>query len=148
MLGRPRKIRRVGFNPELTYFKPAGIPLRHIPILELKVEEAEAIRLSDYEGLDQQSAAKKMDVSRITYLRVLHTAHKKVSEALILGKGLSIKGGDFVMKPKGRNKRGLGGTEYCMCPECGKKVIHQKGTPCYERKCPDCKCSMRGKFCS
>ncbi len=63
---RPRKCRRVVFMPEVTYFKPAGIPLRDLDEVRLSVEEAEAVRLKDLEGLEQQQCAEKMNVSRVS----------------------------------------------------------------------------------
>jgi len=61
---RPPKWRRVGFIPEVTFFKPAGIPLAHLEEIRLSVEEAEAIRLKDLEGLEQEECAQKMLISR------------------------------------------------------------------------------------
>ena len=57
---RPLKCRRVAFLPEATYFKPAGVPLRLLDEVLLSVEEAEAIRLKDLEGLAQTPGAEKM----------------------------------------------------------------------------------------
>ena len=51
-MSRPPKCRRVAFIPEVTYFKPAGIPLRTLDEVSLSVEEVEAIRLKDMEGLE------------------------------------------------------------------------------------------------
>ena len=47
---RPQKCRRVAYLPEVTYFKPAGIPLRVLEEVVLSVEEVEALRLKDIEG--------------------------------------------------------------------------------------------------
>ena len=60
--------------PEVTYFKPAGIPLRVLEEVCLSVEEAEAIRLKDLEGLDQEQCAEGMNISRPTFQRVLGSA--------------------------------------------------------------------------
>ena len=54
---RPPKCRRVAFLPQATYFKPAGVPLRILDEVVLSVEEAEAIRLKDLEGLEQEEGA-------------------------------------------------------------------------------------------
>jgi predicted DNA-binding protein (UPF0251 family) len=61
----------------------------------LTVDECEAIRLADLEGLYQDRAAEKMDVSRQTFGRIIESAHKKVAEALVKGKALKIEGGDI-----------------------------------------------------
>jgi predicted DNA-binding protein (UPF0251 family) len=55
--------------PEVTFFKPAGIPLAHLEEILLSVEEAEAIRLKDLEGLEQEKCAQKMLISRPTFHR-------------------------------------------------------------------------------
>jgi predicted DNA-binding protein (UPF0251 family) len=74
----------------------------------LSVEELEAIRLSDFEHLDQESAANLMQVSRQTYGRILFTARGIVGEALVTGKALKIAGGAYTMRGRGRRHRGRG----------------------------------------
>ncbi len=92
---RPRKCCRVAFSPEVTYFKPAGIPLRMLDEIELTVEELEAIRLKDMEGLEQEPGAAKMNISRPTFQRILASARQKIAEALLKGKAIRIGGGAF-----------------------------------------------------
>jgi len=94
---RPPKWRCVSFMPQTTYFKPAGIPLALLKEVRLSVEEAEAIRLKDLEGLEQEECAQRMHISRPTFHRVLESARKKVAESLINGKALRIDGGNFGM---------------------------------------------------
>jgi predicted DNA-binding protein (UPF0251 family) len=94
---RPVKYRRVAEMPLATYFKPAGVPLRLLEEAILAVEEAEAIRLKDLLGLEQQECAEKMAVSRSTFHRILRAAHHKVATALINGQALRIEGGNFAM---------------------------------------------------
>jgi len=49
------------------------------------------------------------------------------------GRGLGRGGG------RGRmGGRGLGVGGECICPNCGFKVAHQQGSPCYEVQCPKC----------
>lgn len=172
MRGRPKRKRCISFVPEITYFKPAGIPLRDLQEEILTLDEVEALRLTDIEGLDQESAAKKMEVARITYLKIIHSAHKKVAQALIYGKSIQLKGGDIIMPNldgtgpqgqgpmtgrgagrgtgRGQNAQGprAGGSAECTCPSCGEKVAHTRGTPCSQTKCPKCDTPMRGVFCS
>jgi len=166
MRGRPKRFRFVGFNPEITYFKPAGVPLRELAEEILTLDEVEAIRLYDLEDLDQEQSAEKMQVSRITFLRILHSAHKKVAQSLIYGKAIRMKGGDIIMpnydgtgprgqgsmtgrrNPAGRGQgQGIGGTTSCVCPNCGETMPHTKGIPCSQTKCPKCGTPMRGEFC-
>lgn len=87
---RPRLCRRVRFNPRATYFKPQGVPMTHLDIVELSAEEAEALRLKNVKGLDQVEAAKKMNTSQSTFQRILSSAYKKVSQALVEGKAIKI----------------------------------------------------------
>jgi predicted DNA-binding protein (UPF0251 family) len=83
--------------PEVTYFKPAGIPLRSLEEVVLSVEEAEALRLKDIEGLEQGDGAKKMNISRPTFQRILTSARQKMADAILNGKAVNIKGGNFEM---------------------------------------------------
>jgi len=92
---RPSKCRRVAFLPGVTYFKPAGIPLRLLEEVRLSIEEAEAIRLKELVGLDQELAAEKMNVSRPTFQRVLAEARRKIADALLNGKAVRIEGGNY-----------------------------------------------------
>lgn len=94
---RPRKCRRVAFMPGVTFFKPAGVPMRSLEETRLSLEEVEALRLKDLEGMEQEPAAEKMSVSRPTFQRVLASARRKVADALLNGKAVRIAGGDFEM---------------------------------------------------
>jgi len=95
---RPRLCRRVRFNPNITYFKPRGIPLNELKEINLQVEEFEAIRLKDLEGLEQEECAKKMGISQPTFHRLILSARKKVADAIVNGKAIKIEGGDYKYK--------------------------------------------------
>jgi predicted DNA-binding protein (UPF0251 family) len=96
-MGRHPLCRRVSYLPSVTFFKPAGIPLRELEEVCLSVEELEAIRLKDIEDLEQEQCAEKMNISRPTFVRILDAARKKMAEALINGKAIRIEGGHFEM---------------------------------------------------
>lgn len=98
-MARPLKCRRVAFMPGITFFKPAGTPLRALEEVQLTVEEAEALRLKDLEGLEQQKGAEKMNISRPTFQRVLASARQKTADALLNGKAIRIEGGNFEISP-------------------------------------------------
>jgi predicted DNA-binding protein (UPF0251 family) len=83
--------------PQVTYFKPAGVPSRPLEAVALSVEELEAIRLKDVEGLQQEECAQRMRISRPTFHRVLESARQKVADALINGKAVRIEGGNFAL---------------------------------------------------
>jgi predicted DNA-binding protein (UPF0251 family) len=96
-MGRQPMRRRVDSIPRVSYFKPAGVPLSGLEEVRLSVEEAEALRLKDIEGLEQDGCAKKMKVSRSTFARVLLSARQKMAEALLNGKAIRIEGGNYEM---------------------------------------------------
>jgi len=87
---RPRRYRRIGFNPRVTYYKPQGIPMRSLGVIELTIEEVEALRLKNIKELDQIECAKQMKTSQSTFQRILSSAYKKMSRALIQGKAIRI----------------------------------------------------------
>ena len=87
---RPRRCRRIQFDPEVIFFKPQGVPLKQLESVELSLEELEALRLKDEEQLDQVICAKKMNTSQSTFQRILASARKKVTEALIKGKAIRV----------------------------------------------------------
>lgn len=154
-MARPLRPRVVNFQPNVTYYKPRGIPLSSLEEVELTIDELEALRLSDFENLEQTEAAKEMKISQSTYHRILKKAHQKIAESLVLGKAIKIKGGEFTMPfgfgrsggrglGRGRGRMGgpfaagPGGECVCTNPECGHIVPHQAGVPCYQQKCPKC----------
>jgi predicted DNA-binding protein (UPF0251 family) len=94
---RPTKWRRVASIPRVTYFKPAGIPLGVLEDVGLTVEELEAIRLKDLEGLQQEECAQRMRISRPTFHRILGSARQKIADAFINGKAIRIEGGNFAL---------------------------------------------------
>ena len=127
-MARPRNCRRVGSMPGSDYFKPRGIPLSMLEEVTLAVDEFEAIRLADLEGLYQEQAAKKMNVSRQTFGWIIESAHKKVAEALVQGKALKIEGGEFKMALMRKFR----------CEECQHswELPYGTGRPA---NCPSCK---------
>ena len=99
---RPRKRRMVGREPGVSYFKPQGVPLTGLDEVTLTVEEYEALRLSDREGLSQEDAALKMGISQPTFYRLIKSARSKVSQAIIDGKAIRITGGNYCIRGRGR----------------------------------------------
>ncbi|MFC2018708.1 DUF134 domain-containing protein [Chloroflexota bacterium] len=96
-MGRQPLPRCVDFMPDVTYFKPPGVPSVRLKEVCLSVEEAEATRLKDLEGLEQEECARKMKVSRSTFARVLVSSRRKIADALLHGKAIRIEGGNFEM---------------------------------------------------
>jgi predicted DNA-binding protein (UPF0251 family) len=125
---RPLKCRRVGSIPGTTFFKPAGIPLHSLEEVRLSLEEAEALRLKEIEGLDQEAASARMNVSRPTFQRVLASARRKVADAVLNARALRISGGNIEMAfSRFRCRSGhqwdapdeaAGQLESVLCPTC------------------------------
>ena len=155
-MARPRRIRRISFQPDVTYFKPAGIPMCNLKEAVLSFDELETIRLIDYEAIEQDKAAKQMKISQPTLSRLLKEARKKLAGAIINGQAIKIQGGNFKMvQPRGRGfgmGRGLrkgegrgrmggfgaGPGGVCKCPKCGYEEPQIRGQPCINKKCPKC----------
>jgi len=97
-MARPRLFRRIAFSPNITYFKPRGVPLRELEEVLLPVDEFEAVRLKDLEGLEQEECARKMNISQPTFHRLILSARKKVADAIINGKAIRIEGGTGYQK--------------------------------------------------
>jgi predicted DNA-binding protein (UPF0251 family) len=134
-VARPPKSRRVEFAPEFTYFKPAGIPKTKLEELVLNVEELEAIRLKDREGLEQVDCAERMHVSRATFQRILVSARNKIAEAIIEGKAIKIEGGNYH----------FAGKRHFRCVACEHEFAELLETDSVEEdvKCPKCKLRIR-----
>jgi predicted DNA-binding protein (UPF0251 family) len=96
-MGRRYLWRKVSSIPLITYFKPAGIRMSELEEVKLLIEEAEAIRLKDIEGLEQEGCAQKMNISRSTFSRLLDSARQKIADALVNSKAIRIEGGNFEM---------------------------------------------------
>jgi predicted DNA-binding protein (UPF0251 family)/predicted Fe-Mo cluster-binding NifX family protein len=90
---RPSSCRFVSGSPGAVLFKPAGIPTRSLTEVVMTLDEFEAIRLADLEGLYQEEAARRMGISRTTFGRILDSAHRKVAEVLSGGRCLRLEGG-------------------------------------------------------
>jgi len=116
----------------VTYFKPAGIPLRTLTEVNLSVEELEAIRLRDQEDLDQEECAGRMNISRATFQRVLQSARKKLADALLTGKAIKIEGGNFDMAPL-----------HFVCPNYHEwEVPFEAAMKEAQQSCPTCNSSV------
>jgi predicted DNA-binding protein (UPF0251 family) len=90
---RPFCQRRIAGVPAASVFKPLGIPLRELDEIVMTLDEFEAIRLANLDGLYQEQAAEQMSVSRPTFSRIIDSAYRKVADAIVHGKALRIEGG-------------------------------------------------------
>lgn len=125
-MARPPIERSVGALPRVTLFKPAGVPGRELEQLRLAVDELEAIRLVDLDGLSHEQAAEVMGVSRQTVGRVLERGRAKIAEALVGGKAILIGGGQY--RVEARTWR---------CFACDERWTSE-GEPPADVACPHC----------
>lgn len=92
MVWQDRKDARVCHVPEILEFSPASCTKGESVVLT--VDEFEAIRLIDKEGLSQKECREQLEVGRTT-ARIYENARKKLANALVLGRRLIIEGGDY-----------------------------------------------------
>jgi predicted DNA-binding protein (UPF0251 family) len=146
-LARPTKWRKIDNIPTVPYFIPSEKDVLEIPENILKLEELEAIRLKDLEGLEQGECADKMEVSRPTFQRILLAAREKIADSLINGKTIHIEGGKFT-----RNICSV------ICEDCGKEWMEsyenlelirngQSFCPSCDSTKISCRQNCKGKFC-
>ncbi|WP_292484845.1 DUF134 domain-containing protein [Methanohalobium sp.] len=143
---RPKKQRIVDIEPEVSDFKPTGIPLSSLDEVNITIDELESLRLIYLENLNQTESARKMMIHQSTFQRISQQAIEKITNALINGKAIKIGGGNYTtpaeqktVHGQGKGKHGFGGPSgTCICPDCGYEQSHQKGIPCNQVKCPEC----------
>ena len=90
---RPQCRRQIHGRPQAASFKPTGIPIRDLEEVTVTLDEFEAVRLADLDGLYQEQAAEQMGVSRPTFSRIVESAHRKIADALVHAKVIRIEGG-------------------------------------------------------
>lgn len=129
---RPHKCRKICSNPDVVYFKPAGMRMHDLEEVVITLDEFEAIRLADYEGLYQEKAAEQMNVSRQTFGNIINSAHKKIADFIINAKALQISGGMIEISPEMER--------YFLCRNCEHQFEAPFGTE-KPKHCPSCESS-------
>ena len=127
-MARPEKNRNVLMPPSFNNFKPVGIKMTNMEQILLTLDEYEALRLADYDGLEHSEAAEKMNISRPTFTRLITKTRQKIAEFIVEGKALQIEGGSvhfsqnmiLCLNCENRYQVSLNKKEYA-CPECGSK---------------------------
>jgi len=97
--GRPGKYRIVRVDPKISQFSPRGRPGRPEEV-EIRMDEYEALRLADYQGLSQKEAAKSMRISQQTFSRILRKAHQLIAKGITTGSAIRIQGGQYVISTR------------------------------------------------
>jgi len=95
------------------------------------LEEIEAVRLKDMKGMEQAECAVLMGLSRPTFQRILQSARVKIATALVEGRTIIIRGGNYLMKNR-----------VFECVECKHvwevESCSEGGKHGYEIACPKC----------
>ena len=125
---RPKCCRQIGVMPEKTCFRPSGMTSARSEEVHLTLDEYEALRLADLDGLYQEQAAARMNISRQTFGRIIEEAHRKVADVLVNGKVLKIEGGSVSVKTE----------EPVRCPHCRRAFSPDCGKR-DEMSCPHCR---------
>ncbi|OOE74536.1 MULTISPECIES: DUF134 domain-containing protein [Salinivibrio] len=85
---RPKMPRRICGKPHTNCFKPNAIPLSELETVTIGLDEFEAMRLVDHQGMQQLQAAEVMGVSRQTLANLVKRARAKTTACLVEGKAL------------------------------------------------------------
>jgi len=107
-MARPKTVRKMVSPPKFKGFKPYGYYAKEEEPLIMPFEEYEAIRLCDYELLNQSEAAEFMGVSRPTLTRIYESARRKVAKAFAEARAIAIEGGKVFFD-----------NEWFRCKNCG-----------------------------
>ncbi len=92
---RPKKERWVECQPGERCFRPLCMAPDKVQGVCLTIDEFEAVRLYDLEGLEQVEVARRMNIHRSTVSRMLDSAHRKIADALVNIKAIKIEGGCY-----------------------------------------------------
>ena len=92
---RKKRNRRIQVPPVIKGMSVFGVRGRKSNEVYLLIEEYEAIRLLDYQGLTQEEAAVHMDISRPTLTRIYEEARNQVATSFVEGRDIIIRGGDI-----------------------------------------------------
>lgn len=104
-MARPHCPRRIADLPGVVFFKPAGIPLRELEERILPLDQFEALRLADVEGMAQLDAARRMGISRQTFSRILARARHTVATCMTQGMAIRIEGGVVHLESRSGKRR-------------------------------------------
>ena len=125
-MSRPTRYRRIEFPPLIKGFTPIGVHAKKDEVIVILLEEYEALRLMDYEYLNQVEAAQRMNVSRPTLTRIYDSARKKLASALVNSLRIEIAGGSVEFED-----------DWFRCLKC--QTVFQVHIVEQEHLCPHCK---------
>ncbi len=122
-----KKCRKLSGIPSVKGFKPLALPMDLEEAIQLELDEYEALKLMDYEGMIHEQAAQAMHVSRPTLSRIYESARKKVAKAFVEGKGILIQGGAVDLDQ-----------QTYRCTQCGSQFQIESGKNDPDYLCPSC----------
>ncbi|MFO8001499.1 MAG: DUF134 domain-containing protein [Marinilabilia sp.] len=123
---RPKTLRKVVKPPDFKGFRPYGFSGHSSGKVELLYEEYEALKLADYDLMNQLEASKVMGVSRPTFARIYESARRKMARALVEVKEIkAVYGEAFLDK------------NWWICNQCNARFTLPKSAE--NRGCPVCK---------
>ena len=107
-------------------FIPEGMQRSKMQFVTLLSEELEALKLMDYEEMDQVRASKVMNISRPTFTRIYKRARKKIAEGLVELKSIKLNGGNSYLSEN-----------WFSCGDCS-AVFNIPENAEFEKTCPMC----------
>jgi len=145
MAARPVLNKIINTIPLFVHYVPHGVSEDKLEEITLTLEELESLNLKDKQGLDQNDSARKMGISRGTFQRLLKSARKKLISAILEGKAIRFKGGNYIPDQHIEPVKCLSGTYHYRinkkdlkdedqkyklsnmnCPSCGKRLVEVK----------------------
>lgn len=120
---RPRKWRKVCCLPGRDLYGPLNGSETENEIISMTVEEYEAIRLIDLEGMTQEECAEKMQVARATVQNIYKDARNKIAESLVNGNFIKIEGGDYRLYSESERRHGC---EKCRRNRCERNFVEEQ----------------------
>lgn len=129
-----RRIRKIDAPPKIEGFKPVGIKMRQLDKVVLLYEEYESIRLIDYENMNQEEAAERMNISRPTFTRIYKKARQAIAKAMVEGKAIIIEGGTYTTENywarcKRCSRLTTAATPLSHCPHCHSSDLNNLHQP-------------------
>ena len=110
-MARPTNSRKITTPPKMIGFKPYGLKKSKKESIVLNYDEFEGFRYINYDNIQQDEAAKRMEISRPTFTRLYNNALKKIASAFVEGKSIEIEGGNVYFE-----------NEWLRCTKCFKLI--------------------------
>ncbi len=130
-MSRPTNSRKVSTPPKMIGYKPYGLQRCKTESIILNYDEFEGFKFINYDNLQQDEAAARMEISRPTFTRLYNNALKKIATAFVEGKSIEIVGGNVEFND-----------EWLRCMKCYKLIDGKKN----HIRCINCKLYGQGEL--